>query len=307
MPRIRNSIIGNRPVPLGKSSTGVTLSIKDQQIFNAPFYTISVLAIGGGGGGGGGDGGTPGAAGGNGGIVYGNVSVYAGQTFTVQVGGGGYNSDALITGGGSYGARGASGTSGSGGYGGGWSGVYIGGTYYFVAGGGAGGGGAAEGSANDVTSPGGGNQPSGANGTLFSGGSGAQYQGDGGGGGGGGGGYYGGAGQTNLSGGQASGGGNYTHPSLVSGGTKTNGTDGPIGTGVGGGIAAPYNSVTFTGYNGTSGRGGSSGVTGTINNDGVVIIRYPGGPRGTGGNITQDATYTYHTFNTTTSLSTYIA
>jgi hypothetical protein len=64
--------------------------------------------------------------------------------------------------------------------------------------------------------------------------------------------------------------------------------NGVINTGSGGGAA--YNAIGYT----TPGNGGS----------GVVIIRYLGTPKATGGTITQSGGYTYHTFNSSGIFST---
>jgi len=53
--------------------------------------------------------------------------------------------------------------------------------------------------------------------------------------------------------------------------------------------------VTFSGYSGTNGKGGNNTAAGS---NGIVIIRYLGGQRGSGGTVTQDSLYTYHTFST---------
>jgi hypothetical protein len=50
----------------------------------------------------------------------------------------------------------------------------------------------------------------------------------------------------------------------------------------------------------TGGGGGGSGGTanGANGGSGVVIVRYLGSQRGTGGTITSSGGYTYHTFTT---------
>jgi hypothetical protein len=46
---------------------------------------------------------------------------------------------------------------------------------------------------------------------------------------------------------------------------------------------------------GGGGRGGST--AGSAGGSGIVIIRYAGAQRGTGGTVTSAGGYTYHTFN----------
>ena len=258
-------------------------------------YDVTVLAVGGGGGGGGYDGGQAGRGGGSGGVVEGTITLSPGTSLQVAVGGGGGGAASDgggvpggtggSNGGGPGGASGGSPSSGGGGGGGGWTGVYSGSFYYVIAGGGAGGGGATEGIANDVDAAGGGVQNNGTNGTNLVGGTGAQYGGDGGGFGGGGGGRYGGAGQ-NTGNGQSSGGGNFTE-GVVTGVVLTNGNPSSGGTG---GASRSY---TFTGYTQNAGAGGNAATAGSA---GIVIIRYPGAPRGTGGTITSAGGFTFHTF-----------
>ncbi len=68
-----------------------------------------------------------------------------------------------------------------------------------------------------------------------------------------------------------------------------------------GGLGGGGNGVTgtvSTGANGTNGLGGGGGGGGTggIGGTGVVIVRYPGAPRFTGGTVTSVAGDTIHTF-----------
>ena len=70
------------------------------------------------------------------------------------------------------------------------------------------------------------------------------------------------------------------------------------GGGAGGGSAGTVNAIANTG----SGGGASAGVGGS----GVVIIRYTGSQKGSGGTITSNGGYTYHTF-TTVGSNTYIS
>lgn len=64
------------------------------------------------------------------------------------------------------------------------------------------------------------------------------------------------------------------------------GTSGTANTGSGGGGTGPTAYSTYPSY--PSGAGGS----------GVVVIRYSGTPKGSGGTVTQSGGYTYHTFTT---------
>lgn len=85
-------------------------------------------------------------------------------------------------------------------------------------------------------------------------------------------------------------------------GTATNGTGGSGGGGAGGNKTS-INGVSGTantgGGGGGSGYDGSPGNIGTPGNggSGVVVLRYSGPQRGTGGTISQAGGYTYHTFN----------
>jgi hypothetical protein len=51
------------------------------------------------------------------------------------------------------------------------------------------------------------------------------------------------------------------------------------------------------GGGGTRNDADSSGVTSGAGGSGIVIIRYLGAQRGTGGTVTSAGGYTYHTFN----------
>ncbi len=193
--------------------------------------------------------------------VSGSTSSFFSVTATGGGGGGGFSTAALSGGsGGGAGCRNsttASGTSGQGNSGGGGSGG--GGDRR---GGGGGGAGAAGTSAIDGTTAG--NGGVGLNwqslGTFYAGG-------------GGGGGASGQSAGTGGNGGGGAGG--------FATATQTSGTAGTANTGGGGG---------GEGY-GTSGSG--SGGTG---GSGIVIIRYLGTQRGTGGTVTSAGGYTYHTF-----------
>ena len=301
------------------SNTGGSYSITDINNSYPPgfLYTLEIIAIGGGGGAGGYDGTAGGGA--SGAIVSGYLNVAPGKLFYVGVGGGGGGGLASVTaglgglggtnGGGDGGLSGGTPNSGSGGAGGGWSGLYSGKTYYIIAGGGAGGGGAAEGNANDIEALGGGKQVGVTN--SLNGSPGVQYRGDGGGGAGGGGGYWGGRGQANVLssvnsteilsvGGfanTASGGGNYTHPSVSNVEIKLGNNGATSSAGGGGGAANTTTRFNYTsgpaGNGAGAGGSGSSVVPGTKGN---VIIRYAGSQRATGGTIVATGGYTYHMF-----------
>jgi hypothetical protein len=141
--------------------------------------------------------------------------------------------------------------------------AYGGSPYYGAGGGGANAVGA------DATSSSGGNGGAGINwqslGTTYGGGGGGSAYGTGSG--------------TAFGTGGAGGGGNGGYGSS----TNTTGGSGTANRGGGGG-GAPYNSTVPAPGNG--GAGGS----------GIVIIRYLGAQRGTGGTVTSAGGYTYHTF-----------
>ena len=69
--------------------------------------------------------------------------------------------------------------------------------------------------------------------------------------------------------------------------STTTGTAGSANTGGGGGGAGGNG-------NGADSQGGNPGTGGS----GIVVIRYAGSQRGSGGTITSSGGYTYHTFTT---------
>jgi hypothetical protein len=256
-------------------------------------YDIEYLVVAGGGGGG-----SMGGAG-EGGYLASTVSVPFGTAYSVTVGAGGTgqtDSGSLATGGsnsvfgalatstgggrgggavsgqlpgnGGSGGGGTSldyqsavgtGTSGQGSNGGLGAAVGAGTT---GAGGGGGGKNAVGTNAPGSTTPGnGGNGLAWSNGTTY--------------GGGGGGGSY----ALSSSGGQGTAG---TGGGGTGGNANTLATAGSANTGGGGGGGG----YLGTGYNRTAGNGGS----------GIVIVRYAGAQRGTGGTVTSAGGYTYHTF-----------
>ena len=251
---------------------------------NSKPYTIEALLVAGGGGGGSEFGGGGGAGGM---ITYSGYAV-TGTGYSIVVGGGGAagtgqggrgtvggNSTAFgqtAIGGGAgaqpYGIGGAGGSGGGGGRGGaggsGTTGQGNAGGQSADTSGGGGGGKAAAGGASATNWGGGGGAgavwPSGGSTYYAGGGGGAGYLGVGGSGG------AGGTGGGGQGGGASTGGPGY-------GGADQRG---------GGGGGGSYSSGSF--YNG--GPGGN----------GIVVIRYAGAQKGTGGAVTSDGTYTYHTF-----------
>jgi len=264
-------------------------------------YAIDYLVVAGGGGGGGtysSGGYVGGGGGGAGGYIATTYTAAGGTAYTVTVGAGGaggsssgsptngsqgtssvFSSSTAIGGGG--GGNGSNtfngGSGGSGGGGSGYSGLGGAGTSGQGNSGGngqsggnypaGGGGGAAAAGGNATTSVAG----SGGNGLNWQS-LGTYYAG------GGGGGLY--NTTSNFGTGGAGGGGNGA-------GTGSLGSNATANTGGGGGGAGMNSS-------GTNGNGGS----------GIVIIRYSGAQRGTGGTVTSAGGYTYHTF---TSSGTYTA
>jgi len=251
------------------------------------------------GGGGGGSGGT----GGGGGAVYAQAVLSPGQLYNITVGGGGQTmAPNAGTGGTVSGGGGLAGNTGYGGQGGGYSGIFVGAAAtqnaaIVIAGGGGGGAyeGAAGGAGGGTTGASGGSgaEAGGGGGTQSTGGTSAHSgvgtalkggdcgsSGDGGGGGGGGGGYWGGGAGSGANPGSAGGGGSSFISTFY---TLT-------GTSYAGSGTTPGDSGSS--FRGSYGNGGS-GAAGT---QGVVIIRYLGSPRYTGGTITQSGGYTTHTF-----------
>lgn len=274
--------------------------------YNRTFTTIEVLAVGAGGGGGGADGGANGTGGGSGAAVYTKIVNFTSNVLTIAIGGGGGGGLTNQTsfgggvggtnGGGIGGKAGGTGYSGSGGGGGGWSGVFSGATYYIVAGGGAGGGGGGEGNANERAARGGGTQTNGSNGASMNGGNGGDYIGDGGGGGGGGGGLSGGNGQNPNSATNdynSSGGANYTNSSYTTGTVTNIGNNGVASSANSGAAVTVTNAADFN-YSNNNGAGGAANGNG--GGEGIVIIRYLGPQRASGGSYTYVNGYSIHTF-----------
>jgi hypothetical protein len=263
---------------------------------------LAVTAYAWGGGGGGGHNGS--GTGGGGGAAVGTFTAPGGSAYAVVIGGGGA-AQAPNAGPGSTvpGGGGGAGNVGFGGQGGGYTGLFINSSAqanaYLIAGGGGGASyenanGGAGGGANGVAG-GNGGQAGGGGGTQTAGGSSVSQtgsalqggssgsEGDGGGSGGGGGGYFGGGAGSNTNPGSAGGGGSgYFNPIQV-----------PSATLYAGSGTTPGNSGES--LRSGAGQGGAGG-----NNAGAagrLVIRYAGTTtRATGGTITNDGTYTYHTF-----------
>ena len=260
-------------------------------------YTIQYLAVGGGGGGGE----TIGGGGGGGGVKTGNIIAAAGDnayTITIGAGGAGGTDGAPSTYPGGASGNASSITSPSvltvtaagGGGGGGFNLAGVG------VGGGQGGGYGASSGAGVAAGPG--NYPGGISSTNSNSGAG-----------GGGGGA---AGANSTSGSCGAGGIGYQwfnneyYAGGGGGGARIplGGTAASGGLG-GGGAGATGGSATATaGTTNTGGGGGGGGYTdsGTINGaggaggSGIVILRYEGSQKGSGGAVTSGNGYTYHTF-----------
>lgn len=244
-------------------------------------YDIQYLVVAGGGGGGDGMGG----GGGAGGYTTGTYTITPSDTLTISVGSGGngWGNGGSGTNGSDSSISQLSVTSTGGGYGGhdggaGASGGSGGGASYYNSGGsGTSGQGYAGGGSGGVLATGGGGGAS----TVGQAGSGSK-SGDGG------------NGLTWFNGTTYAGGGG--------GGASSNqGTpEGTGGTGGGGNGATASGAVGDNGTANTGGGGGGSrntgGNYGGNGGSGVVIIRYSGSTKGSGGTVTSAGGYTYHTF-----------
>ena len=246
-------------------------------------YSVESIIVAGGGGGGGGGGYEAGGGGGAGGYITASATFTTGEDYTVTVGAGG-----AATGGGGAGANGSASsiTSGAG-----LSLTTIGG-----------GGGAASNQGAKTGGSGGGGQ----NWSGTSGAAGTAGQGNPGGNGGGSpspGGPGGGGGGKSAAGNSPGTGGagladTWTGSSrtLAGGG----GGAGGYGGGAGGGGSTGANGTANTG----GGGGGTNSAPTTGGGSGIVVIRYLGSQRGSGGTVTSSGGYTLHTF---TSSGTYTA
>ena len=252
-------------------------------------YAVDYLIVAGGGGGGGSD---CGGGGGAGGYVSGtNVLLNGTTTYAITVGGGGAAGD-----------PGASGSNSS------ITGTSL--SLITALGGGGGGKGNVNNTTNGIGQPGG--SGGGGGWGARAGGAGTSGQGNNGGQGngsqsgstsGGGGGGAGAAGDNNTAPANGGVGLQWLNGSYYAGGggagTDTTDSAGGNGGGGRGGKGSPaVTSVAGTANTGGGGGGGRgySGDGGKAGGSGIVIIRYAGTQRGTGGTVTSVGGYTYHTF-----------
>lgn len=281
-----NSGLGNNypfngaPVPLiGRFSNMDILDLRVANVLgNGSGADITVV------GGGGGGGGASFAGGGGGGLVVEafGVTLSAGTNYAVTVGAGG-------AGGGSGGANGAIGGASS--FvaivadGGGFGATYGTGTNGHGGPGGSGGGSAAN------TGTVGGrqvdNNSGGGKGYGFSGANGSSLGGSGGGG-------AGGFGTNGATGTAAVVAGGAGRVSPITGSTYGAGGRGSISTALG---------SSGTANTGNGGDGGGGSTAGGSGGSGVVVIRYLGASRGTGGTITTVGSFTVHTFTASGTLA----
>ena len=245
-------------------------------------YSVEYLIVAGGGGGGSaaGDAYYGGGGGGAGGLLQSSISVSPLTAYTITVGAGG--------GGGTGSNRGTVGNNSS--------------AFSQTSIGGGGGGGYGNGSqSGSAGGSGGGGRPEG------TGGAGTSGQGNAGGtsslGGGSGGGGAGAVGSSNSGNNGGNGGVGINWQSLGTfyaggggGGSFSSGSGGSGGSG-GGGNA---NSAGTTNTGG-GGGGGNSYSAGSSGGSGIVIVRYSGSQRGTGGTVTSAGGFTYHTFTASSS------
>jgi len=247
-----------------------------------PPYSADVLIVAGGGGGGYNAGGGGGAGGY---IALSSQTVNVGTGYSIVVGGGG--SAVTNTSGTSGSSSSAFGSTASGGGGGGLknvaglSGGSGGGGGHTTGGAGAGtsgqgnsGGAGGDGAYGQRGGGGGGKGAAGAAGNILSiGGVGSQWLN---------GTYYAGGG----------GGGTWNNATVSSGGNGGGGNGGTSG-------ATPTAGSANTG--GGGGAGGYGSHQAANGGSGIVIIRYAGSQRGTGGTVTSSGGYTYHTFTSSSS------
>ncbi|NDB60436.1 hypothetical protein EB001_18600 [bacterium] len=274
-------------------------------------YSVEYLVVAGGGGGGN----DVGGGGGAGGLLSNTFSAIPGTSYTITIGAGGAGSSSGAPSTGTAGSNSSiSGTglttitaNGGGG----------GGSYPAAAGvsGGSGGGGGGGGVSSPTASGG-----TGTSGQGNSGGNGISNSSAGAGGGGGGAGAAGTAASGTTTAGNGGNGssaysawGSATSTGQNSGGTyyyagggagcNDPGTAGTAGLGGGG-----YHTSGTSTYNGTANTGGGAGGGGIAptNNggtggSGIIILRYSGSQKGTGGTVVSSGGYTYHTFTSTSS------
>ena len=103
---------------------------------------------------------------------------------------------------------------------------------------------------------------------------------------------------TSAGGGGGKGGAGGTPTAGVGSASSISGSSVTYATGGSGGSGASGNGVAGTANTGNGGGGGGSGssTTGSNGGSGIVIIRYAGSQRGTGGTVTSSGGYTIHTF-----------
>ena len=275
-----------------------------RSITTAPYtYSIDVLIVAGGGGG---SRGTGGGGSGGGGLLYGSTSVISQIAYSLVVGAGG----AAAAASGTLGSVGTNSTGFSATANGGGVGS-INGTLGLTGGSGGGAGGASINGSNRANTAATQGASGGLTGAGFTGGAAtgsSYYAGSGGGGAGavgvnhngssGSPGGAGGAGYTWLNGSVYAGGGGGGSENVV--GASSGGTGG-------GGQGGDVSVLPTAGTANTGGGGGAAGSNQAITSNGgsgIVIIRYAGAQRGTGGTVTSAGGYTYHTF---TSSDTYTA
>jgi hypothetical protein len=262
-------------------------------------YSIDVLVVAGGGGGGGGqvsqEGGGGGGAGGY--LSYTSQTVTPASTYTTTVGAGG--AGAAASSGATTGVQGSNSSFGSltAAVGGG------GGTTYATNGGAGGsGGGGQDGTTGGAGTSGQGNAGGTGNATYSAGGGGGGASA---------------VGETPSTdkGGNGGAGTAWLNSTTYAGGGggSVRSAGGAAGTGGAGGGADGTKNTTGSANSGTANTGGgggagcaggSTGSNGGAGGSGVVIVRYSGGQKGTGGTVTSAGGYTYHTF---TSSGTYTA
>ena len=257
-------------------------------------YAMEYLAVAGGGGGGGWNAGGGGGAGGV--LSASGILISPGQTYAVAVGAGGAGGATSVqSGSGGNSTIGSLVTSVGGGNGETQGLGSAGGN------GGSGGGGCGGGGGPAAGNPGG----SGTAGQGYAGGYGWLASGADGGGAGGGAGAVGGNG-SNATGGTGGAGVSYTTWATATGTGATGYYGGGGGGdrygsgnspgGSGGGGYGGNNSSNGAGGSTNTGGGGGGGLSGGNGGSGLVIIRYYGTQRGTGGTVTQYGGYTYHTY-----------
>lgn len=265
-------------------------------------YVIDYLIVGGGGAGGG----TYAGGGGGGGYVAANgVNINSGSVFTVTVGAGGTSSQGNVHGGSGSNSSFIASTAIGGGGGGQWNGNN--GPQAGYSGGSGGGGGGAD----STTAAGAGGSATAGQG--YAGGNGSNFTTGGtGGGGGGGGASAAGANASNPYGGAGGAGLNWQSLGVLyaggggggGGGSPYTGNSGAGGAGGGGNGGSSSNNANSGAANTGGGGGGAGGIgngftgSGAPGNggSGIVIIRYAGAQKGTGGTVTSAGGYTYHTF-----------